>query len=489
MVRNTVVGIRAMTRTTRQHATEIFLRGGLIALAVVLLGGLLSVLHYFPGLSGTLAGSGLDFAAVRPIHTIFASAWIFLAAITVIYRYLQDEAPPATTGEQWRLRAQVVLWGLAGVGILATLLGGITSGREYIGFHPLFSVVIMTGWLLFAWTFFSLTGRGFFQKPVYVTMWGVGILLFIYTFAEQHAWLLPGVSDDPIVDMRIQWKATGTLVGSFNLLVYGCLYYLASKMIGDDRYAHSKLAYALFGIGLLNSFVNFGHHTYHLPQSAWINWISFLVSMSEIVILARVIWDIAKAVKRRTTRQAAASFFLAAARWWIFAMLFTAILLSIPPINSILHGTYAVAGHAMGTEIGIDTMILLAAAAWILAERTRETPALRRVGIGFNISAATLVLWLTIAGCAVGFTRYQRMPVPDWVATANPTIFASTGIATAVFLAAITALMARAIWSRPTRAATKEIPVIEVQRIVLAQGRSTPTTKKKTPPQEPAATR
>ena len=143
----------------------------------------------------------------------------------------------------------------------------------------------------------------------------------------------------------------------------------------------------------------------------------------------------------------------------------------------------------MGTEIGIDTMILLAAAAWILAERTRETPALRRVGIGFNISAATLVLWLTIAGCAVGFTRYQRMPVPEWVATANPTIFASTGIATAVFLAAITALMARAIWSRPTRAAAKEIPVIEVQRIVLAQGRSTPTTKKKTPPQEPAATR
>jgi hypothetical protein len=116
-------------------------------------------------------------------------------------------------------------------------------------------------------------------------------------------------------------------------------------------------------------------------------------------------------------------------------------------------------------------------------------PALRRVGIGFNISAAMLVLWLTIAGCAVGFTRYQRMPVPDWVAAANPTIFASTGIATAAFLAAITVLMARAIWSRPTRIATKEIPVIEVQRIVLAQSRSTPTTKKKTPQQEPASTR
>jgi TRAP-type C4-dicarboxylate transport system permease small subunit len=115
-------------------------------------------------------------------------------------------------------------------------------------------------------------------------------------------------------------------------------------------------------------------------------------------------------------------------------------------------------------------------------------PALRRVGIGFNISAAMLVLWLTIAGCAVGFTRYQRMPVPNWVATANPTIFASTGIATAAFLAAITALMGRAIWSRPTRVA-KEIPVIEVQRIVLAQSRSTPITQKRAPQQEPASTR
>ena len=306
----------------------------------------------------------------------------------------------------------------------------------------------MVGWLLFTWNFFRATWRGFFGKPVYVTMWGVGILLFIYTFAEQHAWLLPGVGTDPIVDLRVQWKATGTLVGSFNLLVYGCMYYLASLIVGDNRYAHSKMAYALFGIGLLNSFTNFGHHTYHLPQSALVNWISFLVSMLEILILVRVIWDIAQSVLKRTDRRTGATMFLSAARWWTFAMFFTAILLSIPPINSILHGTLAVSGHAMGAMIGIDSMILLAALSWILAERTCESRWLKPIGIGFNVSAASLVAWLTIAGCVVGFTRYQRMPAPEWLTASNPVVFALTGIATAVFLALLTAIMLREAFRR-----------------------------------------
>ncbi len=437
-----------MTRSTRQHATIVFVRGALIAICVLMLAGVLSVLHYIPGVSSVLAGAGFDFAAMRPIHTTFASAWIFLAALAMIYFYLQNAGEPASPGERWTLRAQVIIWGLAGLGILATLFVGVTSGREYLGFHPWFSVAIMVGWLLFTWNFFRATWRGFFGKPVYVTMWGVGILLFIYTFAEQHAWLLPGVGTDPIVDMRVQWKATGTLVGSFNLLVYGSMYYLASLIVGDNRYAHSKMAYALFGIGLLNSFTNFGHHTYHLPQSELIKWISFLVSMLEILILVRVIWDIAQTVLKRGGERTGATMFLSATRWWTFAMFFTAILLSIPPINAILHGTLAVTGHAMGTEIGIDSMILLAALSWILAGRTRESRWLKPIGIGFNVSAAALVAWLTVAGCVVGFTRYQRLPAPEWLTASNPIVFSLTGIATAVFLALLTAIMLREAFRR-----------------------------------------
>ena len=53
-------------------------------------------------------------------------------------------------------------------------------------------------------------GPGFWNRPVYVTMWGVGTVLFVYTFLEQHAYLLPGIWSDPVHDLRVQWKATGT---------------------------------------------------------------------------------------------------------------------------------------------------------------------------------------------------------------------------------------------------------------------------------------
>ncbi len=40
---------------------------------------------------------------------------------------------------------------------------------------------------------------------------------------------------------------------TFNLFVYGSLYYIGERVSGDDRYAHSKLAYALFAVGLVNN--------------------------------------------------------------------------------------------------------------------------------------------------------------------------------------------------------------------------------------------
>lgn len=451
-----------MKQSTRERATIMFLRGGLISLAVLLLAGVLGVLHYLPSGNKALTGAGFSFSAMRPIHTTFASSWIFLASIAIIYRYLQEVAPSASNGERWRLRFQIAIWGLTGIGIIVSLMAGITSGREYMGFHPLFSIAIIIGWVLFAWSFFRVTWRDFFSKPVYVTMWGAGILLFLYTFAEQHAWLLPQVFADPIVDMRVQWKATGMLVGSFNLLVYGCMYFVASKLVGDERYAHSKLAYALFGITLLNALTNYGHHTYHLPQSLTVKWISFVVSMTEIVLLAKVIWDIAKTVLKKQRHRTTTSFFLSCSRWWTLGILVTAILISIPPLNSIIHGTFVVTGHAMGAEIGIDSMILLAGVTWILSERTAESKFLRHAGLGFNISTALLVTWLTVAGTLIGIARYKMVPVPEWVAANNPIIFATTGVATALFLAAVTFLLARAAWKKNVSAA-EELPMVVVE--------------------------
>lgn len=436
--------IEAADLRTRQYATTTFLRGALISICLTLVAGLLAVLYYLPNAFSWPRDFGIEFTSLRPLHTTFASAWIFLGGIAVVHRYLQDQAGPVKRNERRRLLVQVVTWAAAGLGILLTVPFGVFSGREYMGFHPLFSILIASGWVCFGWNFFRATARGFLQKPIYVTMWSVGVCFFLYTFMEQHFWLLPGVFSEPVVDTRLQWKACGTLVGSFNLFVYGTLYYIGEKLTGDRNYAQSRLAYALFGVGLLNSFTNFAHHTYHLPQSVAVKWISFVISMAEIILLARVVYDLAAAVKKaRPDSFHATKFFLSATKWWTMAILASAMFLSFPPLNAIVHGTHVVTGHAMGSEIGIDTMALFAAVSFLLGERMRrrglaEGPLhdawIKYAGIGFNISAAVLVTWLTISGSVEGYHRYLALPIPNWVGVWTPYAFAGAGSATALFL-------------------------------------------------------
>ena len=437
----------------RQFATLTFMRGSLIAMSVTLVAGLLAAFYMIPTVAPFLQSVGLDLRQLRPIHTTFAGAWIFLGGAMVVYRYLQEQGGHVTEGDRWRLRVQVLAWAAAGAGILGTLLFRVTSGREYVGFHPVFSALIVVGWICYLWNFFRVVGPSFWRRPIYVTMWGVAFLLFLYTFLEQHAYLLPGIFADPVHDLRIQWKATGTLVGSFNLFVYGTIYFVAERISGDSELCHSKTAYALFAVGLLNSFTNFGHHSYHLPQSALVNWLSFLVSMTEIIILTRAVQDVWCLIRDKEEplfSAARASF--AAAKWWVVAILFTSLLISVPPINAVIHGTYVVTGHAMGATIGIDSMILLGALFWILGEflsrsdgqeaRVLDSVQMRRLLIGLNVSVAALVAWLHVAGLVTGVTRMGFAPgepyiPPAWLGASSGLVFTLTGAAAVVFFTLI----------------------------------------------------
>ncbi len=454
-----------------QFATLTFIRGGLIAIGITLLGGILAALYSMPSLAPSFQEIGLDLRQLRPIHTVFASAWVFLGGVAVVHRYLQDCGPP-TVGDRWRLRVQVASWAVAGVGILVTLSLGIGSGREYVGFHPVLSLLILLGWLCFAWNFFRVAGPRFWERPAYITMWGVGMLFFIWTFLEQHAYLIPGIFSDPVHDLRIQWKATGTLVGSFNLFVYGSVIYIGERISRDTSYGHSKLAYALFGVGLLNSFTNFGHHTYHLPGRELVKWIAFVVSMLEIIILYRAVVDVWRLTRDTEARDFCATRgWFTASKWWTCALVFSAVIISVPPINALIHGTYVVAGHAMAAMIGIDTMILIGAIIWILGEhlQAREgtrgaaslnTIGMRRILIGLNLSVAALVVWLHVVGIAVSVTRAVHAPneayvPPDWVTAFSGLGFAISGTITLAFfimlLVKLHSPAFRYFWVSPTR--------------------------------------
>ena len=205
---------------------------------------------------------------------------LMLVTGTVVYHYLATHHGGLTAGDRLRFRVHTACWLLAGVGILVTLSLGISSGREYLGFHPVLSAVLLFGWFAFAWNFLRRLRHGFWNQPIYVWFSTIGTLFFIYTFIEGHAYLLPSVFDSPVRDLQVQWKSCGTLVGSFNFLMYGSLIYVGEKLSGDRKYAQSSTAFWLFAVGCLNSFTNYVHHTYHLPQVHIVKWVAFLVSMA-----------------------------------------------------------------------------------------------------------------------------------------------------------------------------------------------------------------
>ena len=398
------------------------------------------LLAVLAGLAGTLSYSenfssvaGLTLQHLRPLHTTFGVAWIYVAGSAVIYAYLLGEPAAQSRAFRLRLKAQIILWVLAGLGSLVSLSLGVFSGREYMGAHWIWSVLIYLGWILFAWNYFSVVGFRLRGQPVFLYMWSTSIVLFLYSFAEGNAWLLAIIGDHPLRDIALQWKSYGPLVGSFNLLVYGSLSYLTCSLNGESSYAYSRLTFLLFFIGVFNSFTNFGHHTYHLPQSHLIKWISCISSLSEAIIVVKLLVDLLKSRRKKAAGLPDLNVLLKAATIWSVLLVGSAVIISIPPVNTLVHGTHFVMAHAMGSMIGIDSVILWAALLYIL-HLTVGSDALspRRGALVFatlNITAMTLIVVLSIEGAINGYLRYMgpRAAAPPAVLRWVPEAFMGLG--------------------------------------------------------------
>lgn len=410
--------------------------------------GLMAVANYFSvDAAQGMHSLGLSMQKMRPLHTTFASAWIFAGALAVIYHYLATHHGGLSKGDRIRFKIHTWLWVAAGVGTVGSVLGGVFTGREYLAFPLWASGVVLLGWGLYAVSFLRRLKHGFFAQPVYVWMWTTGTLYFIYTFVEGHwHYISPLLQEKPTHDLAVQWKSCGTLVGSFNFLIYGCLVYVSERISGDKSYGQSPLAFWLFGVGCLNSFTNFAHHTYHIPQTELVKWIAFVVSMAEAIIFLRLMYDIVRMLQAKKAAEggpynAALGFFVSSKHWSMW-MIGIGIVISVPHLNALIHGTYVVVGHAMGTELGIDSLVLFGCLTWLIAEARNHapkivgslhTPSMRPMTVLLNIAMAVLVTWLTVVGVAQGWSRYHN-DAPPGLLEYNTWLFPACGALLALLL-------------------------------------------------------
>ena len=230
-------------------------------------------------------------------------------------------------------------------------------------------------------------------------MWLTGVLFFLFTFSENYLWIFPYFREHFITDMTIQWKVNGSLVGSWNQILYGTAFFLMDKISNSKNTGTNKFAFAMYFLGLFNLMFNWGHHIYTLPTENYIRYIGYIVSMTEWVFFIKIIYDWRASINTIQKNYYYFPYrFIMAADIWVFLNMGQAILMSIPAINIYTHGTHVTVAHAMGTTIGINTMILLAACFEFFNKKEQS----RNLNYLFwLLQISLLVFWLSLNGAGI----------------------------------------------------------------------------------------
>jgi len=168
------------------------------------------------------------------------------------------------------------------------------------------------------------------------------------------------------------------------------------KISGSQKYSYSKIAFTLYFLGLFNLMFNWGHHIYTLPAPKLIQYISYGVSMTELLLLGRIIYFWRSSVNTLKKNYHILPYrFLFAADLWIFLTLLLAIVMSIPAINIYTHGTHITVAHTMGATIGINSFLLLSFTFDIF--NIHQQKVVRQISLGLYLSLASLfIFWLSL---------------------------------------------------------------------------------------------
>lgn len=401
---------------------KLFIIAGLFLLATGMIWGITGGLQYL--LPGFLKAQ-LSFEKVRPLHVSSVVFWIILSAIGSVSTYLQQHTGKKLYSNKL-LKVQFIIFIVSIFIILCSYLFGKFGGREYWEFHPILALPIIIAWIFFLINVIKSIGT-LKNQPVYIWMWLTGVIFFLFTFLESYLWLFPYFRNNVVNDMTIQWKSYGSMVGSWNMLIYGSSIFLMDKISNTKTYSHSRIAFILYFTGLFNLMFNWGHHIYTLPTHGFVKHISYAVSMTELFILGRIIylWKDSLTAAKKNFHQTSYRF-LMAADIWIFLTLVLAIAMSIPAINVYTHGTHITVAHTMGATIGINSFLLLAIAFDILKDTCRNfEPYKKRFNTGYWIAnTSLLVFWISLISAGVIKAKWQlsssQIPFSSMMLTLKP---------------------------------------------------------------------
>ncbi|MFQ5564355.1 MAG: cbb3-type cytochrome c oxidase subunit I [Parvularculaceae bacterium] len=350
----------------------------------------------------------IAFSIARPLHVFLAIA----AVLTGLQGLVLSLARPFRI--EWPARLQIgAMAAFICIGTIAIMLGA-GSGREYFSWPAFLSALLVMSMGVMVWRQFAGATALERRSPEGFWLIGLGGLLVTVSLIESELWRLDAVASDYVRNLTIQWHAIDGFFAGVNIALYGCAVYL---MTDKPKPLRRPTLFLVAGFGLL---FTFGHHHYVSPQPTFLKSLAFIASMIAVISF----WRHLATYKVMHGDDYGARHFLLLWRsveFWTLVSIATGVFFAIPQFNLLVHGTYLIVAHAMGSMIGVNLLIIAAGAL-----QKAHRPAVLivpRILLGVRlVNLALVLIWIDLGAAGVvkgvmrvsgGYRDYQ--PIVDFL--------------------------------------------------------------------------
>jgi nitric oxide reductase subunit B len=421
-----------------------FILSAITFLASALIGIIASVQVGIPSRLATWT-EHVDLTVLRPIHTMFSIVGMIAGGMGISVALVETfRKTDRAIRTQWASFHLLVVFTL-----VATITLGmeITSGREYISWVSPVSLPLIASIVTIAYVILRKPGSIIQASPEGMWLHALGWILIALGLVEVQGYHVPFIFRNGVRDLTQQWHGIDIIIAGLNVVLYSGMLFLLQK---KPKPLRKRWMFAIATFGLLGTF---GHHHYISPQPVYLKWFAFLASMVAVLSFLRHIRGYRKEIGANNLQPDPIMPLLLSAEFWTIVAVGSGIIFAIPQINFYVHGTYLIVVHAMGSMIGINVLIIIAAGLLFMRYQAAASESAIKWGVRMvNLSLVLLWVGLGIPSIMKGIMRvssdYQSFhPVLEpWYM-----LFPLVGL---LLLAGLFVLLSEVIWvgfgKRPT---------------------------------------
>lgn len=341
----------------------------------------------------------LPFEKIRPLHTLFAIVGV-LAGLHGWANFITAKHNKKNSLFLPGLSFSLLLIFTAGAGL--SIFFGKFSGREYFSWPPAWYFPIILSLLILAYILYKAYSGLNSKSPEGFWLIGFGIVFILIGLVESFLWVIDYIGNNYVRDLTVQWHGIDTFFAGLNAFSYGIGVFILQK---DPKPLRKKWLYAIAVFSLL---FTFGHHHYVSPQPHFLKILAFIASMIAMFSFIKHLRAYRKNRKKKNISSSVNDALFRSVELWTIVSFGSGILFAIPQLNLIIHGTYLVVIHAMGSMIGVQMMLVFVAGFSIFKPDCQKS--INRIKLGVRLTNISLIfMWVLmgIIGLTKGIMRFD----------------------------------------------------------------------------------